>query len=73
MDEQGQPLTFMAAVTYKTLEKGQTWASDFERYLESPSIAAKLKAHLKRLFVGRFSRSRPPRSFGPTSRRTSNA
>lgn len=43
MDEQGQPVTLMGAVTYKTLEKAQTWALDFNRYLESPSIAAKLK------------------------------
>eukprot|EP00913_Durusdinium_trenchii_P025567 g23997.t1 len=43
VDEQGQPLTLMGAVTYKTLEKAQTWALEFNRYLESPSIAAKLK------------------------------
>ncbi|CAE7524611.1 Herc4 [Symbiodinium sp. KB8] len=44
MDEQNQPLTFMGLVTYKTLERGQTWSLDFNDYLKSPSIAAKLKA-----------------------------
>ncbi|CAE7194424.1 HERC1 [Symbiodinium necroappetens] len=43
MDEQNQPLTFMGLVTYKTLERGQTWSLDFNDYLKSPSIAAKLK------------------------------
>ncbi|CAJ1342480.1 unnamed protein product [Effrenium voratum] len=42
-DEQGQPVTLMGAVTYKTLEKGQTWSLEFGHYLKSPSIAAKLK------------------------------